>query len=304
MRSVLVLGLLLWLAACAPDAPESADVARAREFLDAGKPADAFPILRAEAERTPDAIETLVLLARTCQELGRIPRGVKAVERVLAVSPDHPDALAIAARLDRDRGRQKDAVEKAAKAAEAAPTRADLHALLGELRMTSSDPVGAAEAYEAASNASPEDPLLWGAWGRALVMAGEHADGLPLLDRYLRVNPQDGSALVQRGIVRMRARQLEGAEADFRAAIAASPWLPGPYHNLALVLQRTARSEEAAQMRERHAQVNDLDWRVRAAIREANRTPRDPEPTRALVELLHRAGRHQEAARYAARLGS
>jgi len=248
-------GLMVAGTGCAPEEPApdpGGPLARATTLADQGRLAEAWSVMDGELGKRPGSVDELVLFADLCQRLGRVRRGVRTVDTLEERAPDDARVHAVSARLDRDRHWPADALASAERATELAPDEPDYHRLLGELRMEVHDPAGAARAFEEASRLSPDDTVLLGAWGRALVTAGDHEAGLPLLDRYVERNPGDALAHTERGLARVRARDLEGAENDFREAIRLEPSLPTPYHNLALILQRTGRPEEAAEMRERH----------------------------------------------------
>lgn len=299
------MGLFALSLGCAPqDAPPVvADLhARASALVAEGRLPEAWALLDAEFQTREGSVDELVLFAQVCQQLGRVRRGVRTVEALATLAPNDARRLAVAALLDRDRGRLADAVRGAERATELDDTRAEYAELLGNLRLRASDPSGAARAFEAALALDPQNPVLMGSLGRALVMAGDHAAGLPLLDQYLALRPTDALALTQRGLARLRARDLEGAEQDFRLAISLAPHLPTPYHNLAMILQRTDRAEEAEAMRAEHARRNDLDGRIRSAKRELQADPRSEEAVAKLVAVLREAGLPDEARQYERRL--
>jgi tetratricopeptide (TPR) repeat protein len=288
--------IALLLISCGERAPSrSAEYERALALLQSGRPAEAWPVIEAEAARAPDDAATLVLLVRIARPLARFPKASAALRRALELAPRDPDVLLEAAAFEQDMALLGDAVAHARAATEVAPDRADAHARLGELLLATARPEEAAESFARAVELDPDDLLLVGTLGRALVLAGRHEEGLPYLDRYLAERPADPEAHVQRGIARLRARDLESAEGDFRAAIRLDPSLPTPYHNLAIVLQRTGRVDEAAQVRERHRAVNELDWKIRGVRRRLGSEPLNPEWNRELLELLREAGRTAEA---------
>ncbi len=295
--------LLILAAACAQRGDErSTEYLRAQELLESGRPAEAWPVIEAEAQRNPDDPATLVLLVRIARPLSRIPKADAAMQRALELAPESPDVRRQAAILSQELGRLGDAVEQARAYADVAPERAEAHAMLGEALLAASRPEASAEAFAAAVERAPDDLLLKGSLGRALVMAGRHEEGLPWLDEYLEHRPDDAQARLQRGTARLRERDLGGAEEDFRVAIRVAPHLPAPYHNLAMVLQRTGRAEEAARLRARHAEVNDLDWEIRGVERKLMAEPRNADLIRELVGLLRQAGRESDARRWESRL--
>ena len=168
--------------------------------------------------------------------------------------------------------------------------------------LAAADHPGAVDAFEAAHRLAPDDPRALGGRGQALVLVGRDREGEPLLDRYLERYPDDGEALYLRGVTRFRRKEFDEAEQDFRRAISVAPHLPGPYHNLAQILEATGRREEATAMREQHREVNERDWAIRAEQRKLMDDPQDEKAARTLAKLLRQAGRNAEAAALQERL--
>jgi tetratricopeptide (TPR) repeat protein len=292
---VIPLGLLVVSCGESPE-PEPPEVREAAELVAENRVAEAYELLEAAVEREPDSVAHLVAFAETCQRLGRVRKGVRAIERARELAPDSPRALFVSAQLDRDRHRPADAIASVRRAAELRPKNVDSRILLGNLLIANADHAGAVEAFEAAHRLAPDDPRALGGHGQALILVGRHEEGEPLIDGYLEQFPNDGDALYLRGLARFRAEDFDAAETDFRRAIAVAPHLPAPYHNLARILQASGRTEEAASMRERHREINDRDWAIRAAQRKLAGDPNDDATARELARLLRQAGRNAEAA--------
>jgi len=301
---------LIWpflaiLSACgSPGEPEPAEVREARGLLEENRAKEAFELLEGALDTQPNSAVHLVAFAEACHRLGRLRRGVLTIERALSLDPESHRALYVSALLDRDRHHPVDAIESATKAVELAPREVDYRVLLGNLRLDASDHAGAVETFAAAYELAPVDLRVVGGWGRALVLAGHHEEGKPLLEQYLERRPNDGEVVYLRGLARFRQKDFEGAEQDFRRAIALAPHLPSPYHNLARILQITGREEEAASVREMHEDVNDRDWAISAAKGKLAEDPHDEETARELARLLRQAGRNAEAAMVQRRLSA
>jgi tetratricopeptide (TPR) repeat protein len=284
------------MACGSPGESEPPEVRDARALLTQNQAQAAFDLLESALESHPESAAHLVAFAEACQRLGRRRRGVLAIEKARALDPESHRALFVSALLDRDRHHPVDAMESMETAIRLTPLNVDYRVLLGNLRLSASDYVGAIDAFSAAHELASDDSRAVGGWGQALVLGGRHAEGRPLLDRYLKQQPYDAQAFYLRGLACFRERDLEGAETDFRRAIAIAPHLPSSYHNLARLLQMTGREEEAASVRERHEDVNARDWAIRSAQRKLEDDPHDDKTARELVRLLRRAGRNAEAA--------
>ncbi|MBY6015113.1 YaiO family outer membrane beta-barrel protein [Qipengyuania gaetbuli] len=69
-------------------------------------------------------------------------------------------------------------------------------------------------------------------------LAGDNADAVRLLDRWIAAHPQDSDALVQRGYAHLALGNPRAAERDFRAALALAPDYADARNGLALVAER------------------------------------------------------------------
>lgn len=70
--------------------------------------------------------------------------------------------------------------------------------------------------------------------------AGDHAEAVALLDRWIAEHPQDSDALVQRGYAHLALGRTERAKADFAAALAIAPDYADAREGLALARDRRA----------------------------------------------------------------
>jgi Flp pilus assembly protein TadD len=256
------------------------------------------PTLEANAE----SARHWTLYADACQREGRTRRAVRAIEKAVELAPEESRVHSVAARIDRDRGRLADALRAIERAIALDPERTDYHLFRGILSLEGGAQDDAVESFRRAHELSPDEPQAIGGYGRALVLVGRQEEGLPLLEEYLTKNPTDAEALYLRGLARFRDGELSGAEEDFRRAISVAPHMPGPYHNLARILEVSGRKEEAALLRDKHRLVNAQEWAIRAARREVASNPQDDEALRTLASLLTEAGRTGEAARLLAEL--
>lgn len=68
--------------------------------------------------------------------------------------------------------------------------------------------------------------------------AGDNAQAVQLLDRWIAQTPQDSDALVQRGYAHLALGHLRAAEQDFRAALALAPDYADARAGLALIAER------------------------------------------------------------------
>jgi TolB-like protein/Tfp pilus assembly protein PilF len=103
----------------------------------------------------------VVLHVRRCltlQNMGRYPDADAACERAIVLQPNIPNALWARGLLALSQGHTGQAIAGYREAIVRAPRRADLHAQLGWLYLDIGMPEGARRSYDAAVNASPDDP--------------------------------------------------------------------------------------------------------------------------------------------------
>lgn len=82
----------------------------------------------------------------------------------------------------------------------------------------------------------------------ALTAAGRYGEAEALATRLLAANPRDATLLVQRGNLRMQAKDFGGAIRDFRAALAAPGLPPGQVRTVRLALADAALSAKAPEL--------------------------------------------------------
>ena len=109
----------------------------------------------------------------------------------------------IAVELGHDK-KAEAAVPHVLRAIAIAPGFADAHAFLGYLRLDAGDPVAAGRAFTAALAADPDNPIVWDALGRSLLMRGDVAGGeqaFRMADEARRRRASTSSAARSSGIV-------------------------------------------------------------------------------------------------------
>ena len=112
--------------------------------------------------------------------------------------------------------------------------------------------------YERAGRMELDDPTQQPWWLNRLAVANALDDrperARQLIDEALEAGPLE-EVLVNRAALRVMSGDLAGAEKDLQAALARAPMLPPAWTNLAVVLDRTGRSAEAAEARARAAET-------------------------------------------------
>jgi len=113
-----------------------------------------------------------------------------------------------------------------------------------------------------ANAAVDANPWSWRAgWRRANLWAqqGRRAEAVDEYSRVLALQPDHAPVLVERGVTRMAAGDLAGAETDLRRAAEIVPWWWGPRLQLARLEAQRKRWEEALRHAERASELRPDD---------------------------------------------
>jgi tetratricopeptide (TPR) repeat protein len=164
------------------------------------------------------------------------------------------------AELLMEKGRDKEAVE----VLEAPEHPHEFHlALRGALAAKYGNPAGAAELYEEAFRRRPSMMPWLTEMAYLYRDLDRDADALQAFQLLVENQPADAALLVERGAARWRMRDIEGASADYTAAIALDPTLPEAHFNLGLIEgmkgrldQAEARFQKAVSLRPNYAKAH------------------------------------------------
>src|SRR5947209_2904082 len=94
-----ILGLLLWAWAAPSPKDHWQEVARARAYLDRGRPDLAFQTVSGIRDEAPGAAEALTVAARALLSRNDIPLARRALERSLKLQPKQADAAKMLAAI-------------------------------------------------------------------------------------------------------------------------------------------------------------------------------------------------------------
>lgn len=189
--------------------------------------------------------------ARAGLRTGRTDRGVHALATAdsLRGGADWRSEVLRAEMLQRQ-ARNVAAIEAATRATELAPAeplawRALGFVSLGGGVVGTADYEGAEAALRKALEATPDDRRARLALAEALVLGGRHEVAAPELANLLAADEPSARAYYLRALARMRAREMDGAVADFRAAVARDPGLHAAWFNLGRLLPRLGDPDAA-----------------------------------------------------------
>ena len=231
----------------------------------------------------PGAKPVEMLIADLLLRTGDHKAAAAQARRVLAVVPDSSLMYRVLGAALIQGGDAEGGAQALEEAQRLAPDER-LEFALGDLYLSMNELQKAADTFEAATAANPEDR---GANVRLFftrLRQGDSEGALGLLDDLLQKTPEDPMWLGLRGAAFLAKKDWQGAEAAFRKTIAVAPDLAEPRLNLARLYRRQARWEEA---RKEYEQVLALHPQDSAAHREiAQLDLREGKQADAITHLL------------------
>lgn len=138
-----------------------------------------------------------------------------------------------------------DSIRRASSPISSVPQDGWTYYRIGEAFAAIADYGAAVVWYERAVQLLPTHLRFMDKLGVALTQAGRPEEAIDLYNRLLELNPKFETGLNNRGFARLYVNDLEGAEADFKQALALSPDLEQAMANLASLYLNTNRQEEA-----------------------------------------------------------
>jgi len=284
--------------ACGPGDPGE----RVRAALAEGRRQDAYELAREQATTETGAkdAEAWRLVARTALLTLRTDAGLAAADHAIELEPENPEGHWLHAVLDQRRRRNVAAVESAREARRLAPDEARYAVTLGELLLGggmvgTADYAGAEAEFREAVHLDSTSERARADLGKALVLAGRQEEGAKQLDAALAENPFRGDSHYHRGLARLRTRDFEGAEADFRAASVLPPQPAHAFFNLAKALQVLGEKDEAEQMRLRYQVLRPIQMDIETIETNFHSHPDNLKVRYDLAGLLVSARRYDDA---------
>jgi len=172
-------------------------------------------------------------------------RVIATCRQVLATRPGQPDALNLLGIACQRHGHVDDAIAALSQAAKAAPRNADIHNNLGVVLASLARHAEAAASFEAASRLNPRDHQIRANLGRAYAALERWGKAVEQFGLARRGDPRDVDLLVDMARACGMTGDIAEAERCCRAAIEAAPARPGPHKELAVILRKGGRRDEA-----------------------------------------------------------
>jgi arylsulfatase A-like enzyme/tetratricopeptide (TPR) repeat protein len=266
----------------AAETPETRERLRSLGYVGGGSGVVRETFTEADDPKRLIALEQAIQRAMQAWEQGRADEAAGLLRGVIAERPDTEDAYRRLALMYWRQGNARAAIATLEDALRAGVTQSEVKIKLGQYLIEAGRADRAVALLQTFQDADP-DALV--ALGNAYVALGRRNDALAAFGRLLDLDPRNGLAHENIGVVHLQARDYAAAEASLRRAIDLDPTLAGAHTALGVVLSVTGRRDEAIDV-----------WKRAVAA--------DPAELRALFNLtvtLSAAGRPAEARPYGER---
>jgi len=130
---------------------------------------------------------------------------------------------------------------------------------LGEAYRFKNDPSNAIQAYTQGLEKGQNFGPMYVGLARARLLADPNANVLSLLDQAIELDPNFGEAYLERGVVKTRDNDIQGAIADFGGANQYLPESPLVFYNLALARFKEGEYDTALNAAQHANQLNIVD---------------------------------------------
>ena len=253
----------------------------ATAFIQLNKLSGARSRLELALEQEPDNVPALYALGLVEQKEGNTELAFERFQMVLKHEPDHPDANLAVAKFLREQGRGADALERLRHAAHGAPGSVQLQLALGAAAYEQGFPDEAEAAFQKALALEPQNAEALFGFGTLMLAKKQYDAAITTLEPLTRTEtPHDPAAfnLAQAYMAKDRKEEALGvlealatrspehpkvqftlalvfeirgevglAEAAYRREIQVQPDFVPAYLNLAALLEKEGRSEEAVE---------------------------------------------------------
>jgi arylsulfatase A-like enzyme/Tfp pilus assembly protein PilF len=239
------------------DLPEvMTELKKARALLRAEKPAEAIPLLRRAAERSPRSRILHYNLGIGLLEAGQVDAAIAELDIALRIDPGYAEAMLAMG----DAMMTKQQYDKAAEYYRAAVALKEHlpegHARLGAALQNGGHVDEALAAYRKALTLAPGWEEVYGTIGVMLLGANRAAEAIPYLREAVRLRPDLGSTLNQLGIALAQAGQAAEAKASFLKATQMPDAAAEAYFSLGVTAGKEGNMAEATGYYERCLEVN------------------------------------------------
>ncbi|MGH9487799.1 MAG: tetratricopeptide repeat protein [Terriglobales bacterium] len=165
----------------------------------------------------PHSADDVVILGKLYGAEGKPAEAEQQFRAALALQPTNMDALASLVQSLANQNRLDEARQEIAALPEVAQS-AQVYATLGDAYASRHRYADAAQAYQQAVQADPDNGELKKAWAHALMDAGEYTPALAAYQQLHQQLPEDGSVALRLGQLQMQMGQLSEARTSLEEA--------------------------------------------------------------------------------------
>lgn len=216
---------------------------------------DSFKAAQAAGLVGPDVARYLTYVHH---QLGQMDAAIEACRQWQAAGDS--SAQGYMAVLEMDNGNMPAAHAYAAQVLKAEPGNVDALVVEGMWSTEQQDNASAHAAFTRVVNAQPDNARGWLGLGLAELYRGEHAKSIAALERAIERMPRNVGAIVTLGWARLTARDVAGAEREFRRAIAVDHTFGEAHGALAVALVYQQRHDEARRVNRVAQRLNPMGF--------------------------------------------
>jgi Tfp pilus assembly protein PilF len=207
-------------------------LSRAKALLQARRPADAVPLLRAAMAAQPGSAELAHDLGLACLEAGAPLEAIDALRRAIAIKPRHAGAhLRLGMALER-LGENFAALQAYDQATAILPSLTEAWFRAGALAYTLGHAEEAIGCFRRAASSGPKTSFGRLAAARALLTEERDEAAEKSLRQLLALDPRNPMALDLLGNLLADSGRFEEARSCFERAVADAPLMAGSYYDL------------------------------------------------------------------------
>jgi len=226
----------------------------AKEFMAAGKFADAIPLYLELNRAVPDNPGLMLNLGMAFHMAGQEQRAVAQLEAAVKIEPKLTPAWLFlgAARLQMHQ--TPAAVEALKSALELEPANAGAVEMLAGALLSLNRASEAIEQYFKLALLQPESPKAWNGLGQSYESLSADA-----FDRLQKTAPESGFSLALLADARLQEHQLSSAYYLYRQALEKMPAMRGLHESVSEIYRQTAHSDWADAEAQKERQLSQVD---------------------------------------------
>lgn len=256
--------------------------------------ADKAALDRALAEDDPNRFLVLEALAQGNMRLYSLNQAVECLDQWVKGRPDSPGARIrrgwVLERLERIPEAEQDYRHLLGVRPDHRPAKLRLAQLL----LQQIQPAEASRLFEELEAASDGDPAVSLGLARCYIGLGRREEARVLLDGLLEREPDDPTALLERGKLALTERHLDEARVWLVRATSRAPQAYEPHYQLFLCLQGLGESAEAGFAEQRFKAIEADLRRMSDRTLDLQRRPGDPALRFEIAEIFLRRGEETE----------